>query len=427
MKAITADRRVDRRIVFRASLGLLVMLAAAPAGLGTPPIDPLPPPDYSFDLASWAVYWGTVGAGDVLTLAFPSPDVLLPGDNLRLASPEDDLDALSAANADVDPSEPFALLFSVSSGTVGVAPPDPALIALHVPFNAMDQADRGHPAGDQFMSTQLFTRLGGQIGVILNNVLVRNNYDEGGTDFSALPETSAHEPATDEVRDVVDATGWLNRDGEEATNVYFSATTDSPSLEELSQYGFPSGADIFFNERPLAWAPTWLYAAYDQLQLVQEDDIDALVVFDTNENGHFDESDQVLFSLAPGSPSLATIPGASMEGAAADVFVVSPEQPPALFVAATDLGLGAPSDDIDALEFVFCDDALDGAARHGIRLLRGDLDGDGDVDLCDLSILLSNYGAMSGMAYEDGDLDNDGDVDSSDLAQLLADYGETFP
>jgi hypothetical protein len=163
------------------------------------------------------------------------------------------------------------------------------------------------------------------------------------------------------------------------------------------------------------------------MQLIPEDDIDALVVFDGNELGHFDESDQVLFSLAPGSPSLATIPGASLEGAAADVFVVGPGQPPALFVAAADLGLGSQPDDIDALDFVLCVDPLDGAARHGIRLLRGDLDGDGDVDLRDLSVLLSNYGAASGMMYEDGDLDSDGDVDASDLAQLLANYGETPP
>ncbi len=57
----------------------------------------------------------------------------------------------------------------------------------------------------------------------------------------------------------------------------------------------------------------------------------------------------------------------------------------------------------------------------------GDLDGDCDVDLADLAQLLGNYGATSGMAYEDGDLDADGDVDLSDLAGLLAVYGTTCP
>jgi len=53
----------------------------------------------------------------------------------------------------------------------------------------------------------------------------------------------------------------------------------------------------------------------------------------------------------------------------------------------------------------------------------GDLDGDNDVDLSDLAILLANYGTTSGAAYTDGDLDGDGDVDLADLAALLAVYG----
>jgi hypothetical protein len=58
---------------------------------------------------------------------------------------------------------------------------------------------------------------------------------------------------------------------------------------------------------------------------------------------------------------------------------------------------------------------------------EGDLDGDGDVDLTDLSQLLANYGMTSGAAYEDGDLDGDGDVDLTDLSQLLAVYGTECP
>jgi hypothetical protein len=53
----------------------------------------------------------------------------------------------------------------------------------------------------------------------------------------------------------------------------------------------------------------------------------------------------------------------------------------------------------------------------------GDLDGDADVDLSDLSILLANYGVTSGAEYTDGDLDGDGDVDLSDLSALLSLYG----
>jgi hypothetical protein len=57
----------------------------------------------------------------------------------------------------------------------------------------------------------------------------------------------------------------------------------------------------------------------------------------------------------------------------------------------------------------------------------GDLDGDRDIDLADLSALLANYGMTGGAEYEDGDLDGDGDVDLSDLSALLAVYGTTCP
>jgi hypothetical protein len=57
----------------------------------------------------------------------------------------------------------------------------------------------------------------------------------------------------------------------------------------------------------------------------------------------------------------------------------------------------------------------------------GDLDGDGDIDLTDLSMLLAHYGMTSGASYADGDLDGDGDVDLDDLAALLAVYGTTCP
>ena len=57
----------------------------------------------------------------------------------------------------------------------------------------------------------------------------------------------------------------------------------------------------------------------------------------------------------------------------------------------------------------------------------GDLDFDYDIDLSDLSQLLSNCGMTGGAEYEDGDLDGDGDVDLSDLSALLSVYGTTCP
>jgi hypothetical protein len=57
----------------------------------------------------------------------------------------------------------------------------------------------------------------------------------------------------------------------------------------------------------------------------------------------------------------------------------------------------------------------------------GDLDGDCDIGLADLQILLAHYGLMDGAVYADGDLDRDGDVDLADLQALLAVYGTTCP
>ncbi len=51
----------------------------------------------------------------------------------------------------------------------------------------------------------------------------------------------------------------------------------------------------------------------------------------------------------------------------------------------------------------------------------GDLDNDGDRDISDLAILLSQFGSSGGTFS--ADIDGDGDVDISDLAQLLSVFG----
>jgi len=53
----------------------------------------------------------------------------------------------------------------------------------------------------------------------------------------------------------------------------------------------------------------------------------------------------------------------------------------------------------------------------------GDVDGDNQVSLTDLSIQLANFGLTSGATLEDGDLDGDGDVDLSDLSLMLSAFG----
>jgi len=55
-----------------------------------------------------------------------------------------------------------------------------------------------------------------------------------------------------------------------------------------------------------------------------------------------------------------------------------------------------------------------------------DLNGDGNIDLQDLSVLLNNFGSTNATPA-DGDIDGDGDVDLTDLSSLLNAFGTTCP
>jgi hypothetical protein len=57
--------------------------------------------------------------------------------------------------------------------------------------------------------------------------------------------------------------------------------------------------------------------------------------------------------------------------------------------------------------------------------LAGDANGDGKVDINDLTIVLSNYG-QTGSAWSQGDLNGDGKVDINDLTVVLSNYGQTL-
>ncbi len=381
------------RCVSALSLGWAAATAAA-----RPPLEPLPLPYYSFDRDSPSAASGLLSGSDVLTLGPMGLTPLVFGQQLGLVSPLDDLDELSGANALVPLDQPLVLLFSVDRASQGLAAPDPALLAAGVPYNVRDQAQRGHAAGDQFMSTDTFVLVPPlRSGRSANCALTRNNYDEGGTDFGALPPTKGSDVTPGAPQDNVDS---MSAGGSPLlgglTHLYFTATSDSPSLELLAGGSPASGATIFYNAAPQSGMPTELFATFLQLGLVQADDIDALVVFDRNANGRFELGDAVLFSLAPGSPSLSTIPGASPVGAAADVFLTRYGQPPVVAVPAAQLGLGHPQDNIDALDVRSCADGDLCARLAGIRYRRGDLNCDDVVNFDDIDpfvLALSGPGA----------------------------------
>ena len=57
---------------------------------------------------------------------------------------------------------------------------------------------------------------------------------------------------------------------------------------------------------------------------------------------------------------------------------------------------------------------------------KGDLDGDREVGIADLAVLLAYYGDGD-VGIAEGDMDCDGDVDIADLAELLGVYGDVCP
>ena len=416
------------------------MFAWVPAGQSEPPPNPLPPPLFSFDLDSPTVVAGVVGAADILAVDDGLyPYVVVYGWQLGLPDFLDDLDGLSTDHALILPNQFFALLFSMTRESMGVAPPEQILLTLGRPFNVSDQATRGHAGGDQFMSLAVFTQAGrsAPVGRMANNTQVRNNYDEGGTDFGAVPHVDSYGnpvPGPDPMllrtlQDDVDAAcvfptdgaGWL------VHNVYFTATAGSPSLATLPGGNFPSGAHVFFNPDPQAYLPTRLYASFEQLGLVQPDDIDALLVFDTNADATFNGTDKVIFSLADNSPSLYSIPGASIAAADADLFIAAPGQPAMLFAPALAFGLGHPQDGIDALDLVLCMNPDACSLDFAIQALKGDLNCDSFVDFGDINpfvLALSNPPLYKvtypGCFIENGDINMDGFTDFGDINPFVA-------
>lgn len=63
------------------------------------------------------------------------------------------------------------------------------------------------------------------------------------------------------------------------------------------------------------------------------------------------------------------------------------------------------------------------SAALTVNVTPGDVTYDGEVDLLDLTTLLSNFGVQTGADWTDGDLTGDGDVDLSDLTVLLSTFG----
>jgi hypothetical protein len=370
---------LTRRLYQNGPSAILVVVVTASVGLGIPAAKTLgDPPYYSFDKDSPTVLdtGNGIDAKDILELDYVAgikdePRVVVEGAMLGLAHPDDDLDALSANNGGFAAAALFNLLVSITELSVGVAGPDDVLAALGVPYNCAEQAGKIQAACDQCSSLFRFTPAGrmteeGESARALGtNFLLRNQYNEGGSDFGGVPYIPAAAFNVGVVQDELNATMMSRRISEGITEVYFSVSSSSPS-----PIGLNNGATIFYDPGPAGAGPTTVYASHGDLGLQQADDIDGMIVFDNfGDEWVFDIGDIVLFSLIWNSPSLNTIPGASAEGAAADVFIVTAGGSPTVFAPASDLGLGDENDNVDALDYLPCAEptARDCALEYGIR------------------------------------------------------------
>lgn len=132
--------------------------------------------------------------------------------------------------------------------------------------------------------------------------------------------------------------------GGRTTPVYFTMDAASPTL--TSEYHAPGEqwqpSDILFT--PVGSNTAARFLDHGDLRLHEDDVIDGLAVWDSDNIGVADDGDAVLLSLAPGSPYL-TNNGFS----AADIFVAGIDGGLSLYLSAADLGL-LSTDNIDALD-----------------------------------------------------------------------------
>jgi hypothetical protein len=124
---------------------------------------------------------------------------------------------------------------------------------------------------------------------------------------------------------------------------YFSLAAGSASLATI-----PANPGDILDGGPAA-SPATVVISYDRLGLQGTDDIDALAVWDTLATGTLGTGDDVLFSLAPGSPTLAAIGGTARDVLRATITAGSNPNPPVVYTTGAFLGIPAGGD-LNALD-----------------------------------------------------------------------------
>lgn len=405
------------------ALGIAGIAVAAPVSLafGQPPADvPLDPVQFSIDSPSPTIGIGGITPADVLVK--PGPSIVVPSLSLGL-TPLDELDGLSVDAGEFLPGDPFVIIFSVSRTSTGLTAPDAALVAQNRPFNVLNQAGLNQAMGDLFMTTRdfdaggLIPDAGGGRTFSTNNTLVINQGDTGGVDMDLMPEkapTKAQLSGT--MKDSVDAVVTASSassgaraggargpggsgpggDPTQPRPVFFSLRRGSPSLFNLP--GGPSGANIFFDAAPEQPGGETIFIVADQLGLIATpdgagDDISGFTVF-IGGPGRGVGGPIVLFTLAPGSPSLGTT------FSPADVFVSSSGGSFARFASSDQLGL-ATTDAITGFTILKTSNVDQLVLDSAIQLrIPGDFDEDGQLTDTDCEAFIGCYSG-DGTSYDD--------------------------
>lgn len=228
---------------------------------------------------------------------------------------QDDINALSYGQ-DFEVGEE-GISFSVAAGSQGLPGTGVAEQAACVP---------AQPQADQFSSL-----LDGTNASVFDGDGLGGDC-QGATSFglTEVPESDDVDALIDQNVQFADA----DADGTPDEAVFFSLAAGSPTLVERGR----DAADVLWTVGGL---PLGLYVAATTLGLQPGDDINALCIADQGAGSpsYNPASDMLLFSLAPGSPTLAAL-GAS----AADVIGPGP----VVVHEASELGL-RDSDNLDAL------------------------------------------------------------------------------
>lgn len=207
--------------------------------------------------------------------------------------PNDNIDALSA-NTPSSPDLQYHLIFSADRASLG---------QVGTPFRA--EAANGQAASDLWWTNLTGGTLVGSMagGGCVPWAIAPPHVRLANQTAYNLIRTAAAGVAVAPPQDNVDAVELdvldTNGDGIHDVNAYFSLDAASPSL------GGWSPATLFFSAAGSgAFVP---FSITSQIGLAADDDIDALVMWDSGVIGSPDPGvDYVLFSLAPGSPTLTT-------------------------------------------------------------------------------------------------------------------------